>query len=426
MTHKKKHPWYRPRHYLHFDQPVGLKSAQSIVASPCRVSKHAFYPLISYKVTAEKVYKDPGTNNLKKKSKERPIAYAAHMDSQIYAYYSHLLSQKYENKLKDLGVTDSVLAFRSLGKSNIDFASDAFKMIKAFGECAVVALDVSGFFDNLDHAELKKQWAYLLDTNSLPDDHFAVYKSLTSFSTVDKEKLYDRLGISIHNPKNGRKRVCTPSEFRDLVRGEGLITSNPNRYGIPQGSPLSALISNIYMLGFDKRSHDFASKHNGKYYRYCDDMLFIMPLSYREEVEVKVAEEIGSVKLKINTDKTVIREFRISGERLISDKPLQYLGFTYDGESIYVRSSSLARYSDRMRRGVRLAKTTKIKRNRDKIQRGIPRKELYRKKLYSRYSHLGKRNFIRYALRAAETMGSKSIKKQIKPLWNRLIEEIEK
>jgi len=79
-----------------------------------------------------------------------------------------------------------------------------------------------------------------------------------------------------------------------------------------------------------------------------------------------------------------------------------------------------------MRRGIRLAKKTKIKRNRIKIFLGKLPKKLYKRKIYERYSHLGNRNFIRYGLKAAKIMNSTAIKKQLKPLWSRLQEEINK
>lgn len=426
MPKNKKNSWYRARHYLHFDQPVSLQSAIQVVSNPRRVAKHAFYPFISYKVISEKIYKEEGTQDIKTKNKERPIAYAAHMDSQIYAYYAYQLAELYERTIQAQGISDSILAFRTLGKSNIDFAADAFNTIKEFGPCAVVALDITGFFDNLDHAELKKQWSSVLGLDELPDDHYAIYKSLTKFVTVDKIGLYDKLNISNNNPKSGRKRVCSPVQFRDLIRGSGLLSVNPESFGIPQGSPLSALLSNIYMLDFDRRAHEFARRHSGVYLRYCDDMLFIMPSVLRDEVEKIVVGETERVKLRINTGKTVIREFYAKGDTLAADKPLQYLGFMFDGQRIILRSSSLARFSERMRRGVRLAKLTKIKRNKIRIDSGRTPKELYKRKLYSRYSHLGKRNFIRYGLRAAEVMNSKTIKRQLKPLWNRLKNQIDK
>ena len=172
--------------------------------------------------------------------------------------------------------------------------------------------------------------------------------------------------------------------------------------------------------------HELVTRIGGKYYRYCDDMLFIVRTKWEKRIAGEVRKEIKELKIDINPDKTEIRQFRDVKGQLHSGKPIQYLGFMFDGKRKYIRSAALARYSDRMKRGVRLAKLTRIKYNRIRIEKGLPRKDTYRKNLYERYSHLGQRNFIRYGLRAAQIMDSKLIKRQLKPLWNRLIEEIEK
>jgi retron-type reverse transcriptase len=52
--------------------------------------------------------------------------------------------------------------------------------------------------------------------------------------------------------------------------------------GIPQGSPISALLSNIYMFSFDKHMKNYVDSIGGKYFRYCDDMLLIVPSEYRD------------------------------------------------------------------------------------------------------------------------------------------------
>ncbi|MEC7470060.1 MAG: hypothetical protein VYC51_09455, partial [Pseudomonadota bacterium] len=108
-------------------------------------------------------------------------------------------------------------------------------------------------------------------------------------------------------------------------------------------------------------------------------------------------------------------------------KSLQYLGFTFDGERKLIRSAALAKFSNRMKAGVRLAKKTVKRKNLESLLEGKPQTEVLRKKkIYERYSHLGRRNFLKYGYRAARVMGSKSIKKQLKPLWSRLHNEIEK
>lgn len=418
--------WYKKRHYIHFDQPISLKNACSIAKNPDVVATHSFYPLINYVVESKKIRKDKLTDKIHIKRKERPIAYAAHVDSHIYAFYAKLLSEKYERKLANLGLADCILAFRPLGKSNIHFALDAFNKIKEIGPCSAVALDLSKFFDTLDHQILKEKWADLIDSPKLPPDHFNIFKSIAKFSTVEKEKLYEKFGISLNNPKNGRHRVCEPSEFRTLVRKENLIITNNNTFGIPQGSPLSALLSNIYMIDFDKKMKTYVDIHGGCYYRYCDDMLFIVPTPLRDKIAGFARQEIEKLKVKINPDKTELRTFSSLNNKLIADRPLQYLGFIFDGDDIYLRSSSLARYSEKMKRGVRLAKLTMQRFNKIRVNKGIPEKPLFMRRLYSRYTHLGRRNFLTYGYKAAHIMDSQTIKNQLKPLWSRFKEEIEK
>jgi len=421
----KQHSWYRPRRYLHFDPPVGRKSAQKVASNPNKVASHPFYPLISYHVISKKLKRDKNTDKLLQKIKNRPISYAAHMDSHIYSYYALMLSDLYEESLKNEGISDCVLAFRSLGKSNVDFAFEAFKEIQNRKNCGAVALDITGFFDNLDHKLLKKSWQSLIKTEKLPGDHFSVFKSLTQYSTVDKEKLYSILNISPNNPKNGRYKICDPQAFREVVRGKGLIDKHHITKGIPQGTPISALLSNIYMIDFDIWAKNTVSEMGGKYFRYCDDMLFIVPRKHKNKIAGFAREEIKNLLIDINTDKTEIRDFRLIGGVISADKPLQYLGFTFDGQRILIRSAALARYSEKMKRGVKLAKATMTKRNKLKAGRGEVPKALFRNKVYEQYSHLGKRNFIRYALRSADIMNSKHIRRQLKPLWHRLIHEIE-
>jgi len=424
---RKKHPWYRSRGYLHFDSPVGYVQAKNLVSCQKSVASHSFYPLITYQITTSKIKRCKESGVLIKKEKERPIAFASHLDSHIYSYYSLLLGHLYELAIAKRGIDKSVLAFRALDKSNIDFAADAFERIRQKGNCSAVALDVSGFFDNLNHDYLKRAWRELLGIERLPDDHFAVFKSLTQFSLVDREKLYETIGLSKNNKKKGIFRICTPEEFRSKVRGGGLVQTNKLTKGIPQGTPISALLSNIYMIDFDFLMCKTMNSLGGDYFRYCDDMLFIVPTEERNKIAGFVKQNVQNIHIDINTDKTEIRTFSVdSFGNQTSDKPLQYLGFTFDGQRTLLRSASLARYSDRMKRGVRFAKATMRKRNKCKAIRGEAPTALYTRKLYARYTHLGKCNFLRYGYRAAKIMNSPAIRRQLKPFWARFQQELEK
>lgn len=413
--------WFKSRGYLHFDPQVSKIAASRVVAEPEVVAAHSFYPFIRYAVSSQKVFFDKTFKKVEaKEPKVRPISYASHMDSHIYSYYCQLLDNLYEAELASCSWGNSVLAFRSLGKSNIDFAYQAFVDISSKGECCAIALDVKGFFDNLNHNTLKQAWGKLLGCASLPADHYKVFRSLTKFSFVDRDALYERLGISKNNPRNNRVRVCTPSEFRCVVRAEKFVEVNTDIKGIPQGSPISSMLSNIYMMEFDAAVYDHVSRLGGTYYRYCDDILVIVPIGSEGGVTDFVSSQISNMRLEVQSSKTETRTFRIAQYGLRADKPLQYLGFIFDGQRIYLRSASLARYHERKRKGVWLAQKTMEKRNALRIERGQLPRSMYLKKLYSRYSYLGRRNFIAYGYRAASIMGSNSIKKQLKSHWSRL------
>lgn len=421
-----EHPWFRTRGYLHFDKPIFLKKTLRLVTDPSKVAKHSFLPFITFDVKSYKISQDKITKKITKNEKERKIAYSSHVDSHIYAYYAAILSGIYEEKLKDYGVSSNVIAFRALNKSNIEFANEAFNSIKNRKECGAVALDLSKFFDTLDHLQLKDAWCRLLGAEELPEDHYAVFKNITRYSSVYKNKLYEHLKISKNNPKFKRYSICSFDDFRNNVRKSKLIEKNKSGHGIPQGSPISALLSNIYMLNFDIDMRNYVNSVGGDYYRYCDDMLFIVPLDQINKVAGIAEKELFKLKVTLNIKKTELRTFTSTSEIITADKPLQYLGFLFDGHNIYLRSSSLSRYSDRMRRGVRLAKATMKSKNKTRVARGMVKKSLFKEKIYARYAHVGKRNFLTYGYRAARIMESSTIRKQLKPLLQRLKNEIEK
>ena len=96
------------------------------------------------------------------KQKTRELRYAARRDAYIFAYYRFRLSIAYEATLKDWDLADKVLAYRKIpdpagkgGKCNIHFARDAFLKIQELETCCAIALDISDYFESLDHETLK-------------------------------------------------------------------------------------------------------------------------------------------------------------------------------------------------------------------------------------------------------------------------------
>jgi hypothetical protein len=262
--------------------------------------------------------------------------------------------------------------------------------------------------------------------SELPADHFAVFRALTRYATVERDEVFAALGISLKNPRAGRRRLCDPADFRTLVRAANLVKRNTDTFGIPQGTAISAMLSNLYMLEFDIAAQAFAAASSGRYMRYCDDMLFIMPKGMTAAIESFADVQTKLMKLEINPAKTDRCEFTTSGGTLTSKKPLQYLGFLFDGQRVIIRSAAFAKFSNRMKRGVSLAKQTMRSRNKLRTRLGVGERDLFLKTVYSRYSHLGKRNFLRYGYKASKTMNSPAIRRQLRPLWGRLKKAIEK
>ena len=366
------------KRYPHFDRDLSVAEIQAIVTDPVRVSQNPFYPFIRY----SKSWQPFRRKDAKPHQKSRPIRYASRRDAYIFTYYRHKLSQKYEKLLKELSIEDCPIAYRKIlvgdgtsrGKCNIHFANDAFELIKDLGDCIVITMDVSSYFECIDHAKLKAIWRELIGLRELPDDHYSVFCAITKYSYVDRDQLYKRLGyikLISDNPERWQatnyrdlpRQLCSPAVFREKVRGkdskyESIIQKNKESFRIPQGSPISDLLSNLYLIHFDKEVKGFASKLGGFYRRYCDDILVIIP--GRKDESTYVSDFIGKT-LKKQGRALEVKESKTSVIRFLQNKNpsfellkgkgrngLEYLGFRFDGRNVFLKDSTLARFYRRI------------------------------------------------------------------------------
>lgn len=417
--------WFRPRGTLHLDARLGVAARPRIekyVSDPREVERHPFLPFIRYDKEKHKIKLDEAKGRRVYIPGTRPICYAAHLDAQIFAYYSMLLAEKYEASLEANGLSQNVIAFRSLvdlvtgdPKSNIDMANDAFDEILKIGPCNVFAFDVSQFFDSLDRGVLKNQWCNLLKVSELPPDHYGVFKAVTKFKYVMRDEAYARFGIPRNRAASQRLvRICERDEFSREAKKGGFVQTAMN--GIPQGSPISAILANIYMLPFDIAVAQEIRKRGGAFFRYCDDIFLILPATDDFEAESWVVTELAKIKLKLNANKTERAKFRWAPDGTLgADRAIQYLGFKFDGrkERIALRPGSFAKNYRKVEKAVDLAIATARKHNHKRLKGGLPAEPIYLKRLYRRHSHLGRRNFIAYSRRAAGIMGSTTILNQI-------------
>ncbi|HAE36768.1 TPA: hypothetical protein DCX66_03625 [Candidatus Nomurabacteria bacterium] len=409
----------RPRRYLHFDKPI-VKITEEIaneITNPELIKSHSFYPLFKSPIGNRIYKKDPKTNIKKIVWKDRPISYPSHYDSLIYSWYTYQLEFFYEKQIKDCGLDDNVIAYRKLGKSNIDFALEVFGFVKKKKECASLSLDIEGFYDNLDFDILKNSWKNNLGVKSLPDDHFNVFKSITRYSYIRRREII-KLKKSIAEIYPNKKFILN-SKTLDFLRDNKKIKKNKAK-GIPQGTPISCVLANLYMLPSDKAILNKINNLGGLYRRYSDDIIIICPQNKLAEIESFAKETIQGLKLKIQDSKTEKRLFKNNDNKFIcideddKNSRLNYLGIVLSSDDTYLRHKGYAKFERKMTKFI-------YKKVEEAKELKIP---IFKRKIYERFSSFGKQNYVSYAKRAYKKINISHSKQQIN--FNRIMKKINK
>lgn len=351
--------------YQHIDNPLDLRSQKDfkVISSAVKnLNKHQFLPFLKRVQKRSRFQFDEEVGHSVRKMKNRPIMYASHKDAHIYGYYNFLLYSKYEDFLYKNGIDDVVLAYRRIenkntggGKCNIEFAQEVFSHIKNHDSCFVVTQDISSFFENLNHKHLKNTLCKVLSSTELPDDWYRIFKSLTKYRYLNYEEDFIKGKVREKIRKDRRKPV-----YKHL---QGLFKENTGTVGIPQGSPISGLFANIYMLDFDIW---FNKKYPNIFYRrYSDDILFVCPKETNKQALINdITTKILEYKLDLQPKKTFVTTFtRHDNVHYVSEVEhnnkavgrtyLDYLGFEFDGKNVYFRKSSIQRFNVRQRARVK-------------------------------------------------------------------------
>lgn len=416
---------------LHLDPRIRFASQDdprlNEILDTGKIACHAFLPFIEFtKVTRR--YKKLENGDRKSDDKSRELCYASHHDSLIYSWYTRLLSSLYETQLVGKPFATSVIAYRHIprkdnvgrGKSNIHFAKEVFNTVLEMGACTVLTFDVKDFFPSIDHPQLKEMWCSILDVDQLPEDHYAIFSSLTHYSTIQMDHLLEYFGTDTGEQQKEfigerRGRICSAPELREfrkiLFAGEKSIKPHDALHGIPQGSSMSGLLSNIFMMDFDEAVYAEVTKYGGNYWRYSDDIAIALPANVDSGIIDKfVRNEGGNKKLKLHgADKSATIKFSQTAEGVKSvEEALDYLGFRFNGQRILLRDKTIARFFRRMSNAVR---------------REISRANKYggsikMKKLQRNFTHFGlrskkRKNFLTYARDASSATESSEIKKQV-------------
>lgn len=488
--------WYKLKKYPHIGLPITISDydwVREYITNEEKVRIHSFLPLIhkcisQRKFRPDKTRKDRTETKRRfrvKGKKDRNIYFASHIDSLIFSYYNSKLVAAYEKYIENKEFSESVVAYRKLAlfkgserhKCNIDFAKSTFEFIKQNNEkpLSVIVADVTSFFDNLNHKILKKQWTKILNEITLPLDHYNVFKTLTRIKYVEGEQLFNSYqrtmiverGIPNDSEKKEFKRVkigkshyfkekcavayCEKDEF--LKNNLNLIVSKNNSKGIPQGSPISATLANVYMLDFDQIVFNEVNSIGGFYQRYSDDLIVICEQKYEDRIIKIIRDSIADkniASLEIQPEKTKVYRFEDIGGIFKGfeidevtkfpnyNRTLEYLGFSYDGQKVLIKSAGFSKFYRSMiksfKKSASLAKNSK---NPDKrifksrlykrfTYRGAKRKLIYRPSKTDRTKYVKSKefnwgNYLSYIYKANDAMkelnGLLSIKRQSRKLW---------
>ncbi|QXN87205.1 hypothetical protein KV134_01615 [Tetragenococcus halophilus] len=407
---------FKPKSYLHFDYKTNYDQVRNRVGNPSWVEKHGFFPFIhKEKVTVKYI----GNPQEATKEKIRDLYRASHIDSFIYSYYAEKLSYYYDIYAKKYGIDESVIGYRkNKGKSNIDYAAESFDFINNCESAYILLGDFEHFFDTLNHDYLKERLIEVLMGQygrSLPLDWYKIFRSLTKFSWVNQKDLDKLFGSEIEQYKSKMKKYFySTEEFRKFRRQDKSVHTNKEKFGIPQGTAISALFSNVYMIEFDRRLKEFVEKCDGKYFRYADDFILIIPSKNMEKQQfisltdklIKFSEE--EAKLTIQKEKTKSYVFKANSVYTLDNKEsiIDYLGFTFDGYNVRMRQKSVSKFYRKLNKAIINAKKRSIKKNSSSL--------IGKRSIYRYYSDLGESdkmgskfgNFITYAKRCQRKFDS--------------------
>ena len=163
--------------------------------------------------------------------------------------------------------------------------------------------------------------------------HFAVDIDLEKFfDTVDHDVLMSRVSRRVRD--KGLLRLLGKYLRAGVVVNGRLIRTVR---GVPQGGPLSPLLSNILLDDFDKelerRQHRFA--------RYADDSIILVKSKRAgQRVMAGITRYLKKLKVKVNTDKS----------KVVLVQDCSFLGFTFKGRKATVTVKALTAFKRRVRR----------------------------------------------------------------------------
>ena len=160
------------------------------------------------------------------------------------------------------------------------------------GHPDVVDADLSDYFGSIPHAELLK----------------SVARRIVDRRVLHLIKLWLECAVEVSD-KRGRKTRTT--EAKD------------SRCGIPQGSPISPLLANLYMRRFVLAWKKLGLERSlgSRIVTYADDLVILCRRGKADEAMLRMREIMGKLKLTVNEEKTRVCK--------VPEGEFDFLGYTF-------------------------------------------------------------------------------------------------
>jgi RNA-directed DNA polymerase len=150
------------------------------------------------------------------------------------------------------------------------------------------------------------------------------------FDTIPRERLIDKLAVRI---ADGSFLKLVRSILRSGVLGEEL---GAGTVGVPQGSPLSPTLANVYLADFDRR---IGNDHS--FVRYADDIVALCATEEEAKTtEREIEETLQQEGLKLKPEKTHI--VRLS-------EGAEFLGYRITARKAEPSEKSVRKFREKVR-----------------------------------------------------------------------------